>query len=164
VVPAQITRAALDAELPSIMSLASRHGWSVDARLDDLTIELRRPHPVDGKEMLLIASLLGYPAVPPTWTFVDPVSRLRTRDAFPMPGQSPALSGSVFIDSNGEGVICAHWNRDAYVSDDHVGPHGDWGDATGWHNAGPGTTRAANIAEMLATVDVHLRQSPGRLS
>jgi hypothetical protein len=56
-------------------------------------------------------------------------------------------------------VLCAPWNRLAYA--EVAGPHGDWGATTGWLEV-RNTTQATRIADMLATVDAHLRSSPGR--
>jgi hypothetical protein len=162
-VPAQVTTAKLDAEMPSILALATRRGWAVEPHMGDLALDFRKAHPADGSELLLSVDFRGYPALPPTWVFIDTFTRERIQSACPAPGSTPELPSSVFIRHNGRGVICAHWNLDAYVHDGNSGPHGDWGAPSGWMNAAQGNTRAGNVAEMLSTVDVHLSCSPGRL-
>jgi hypothetical protein len=44
----------------------------------------------------------------------------------------------------------------------HGGPHGDWSGPAAWLQVS-GTTVACTIADMLAAIDAHLRQSPGMM-
>jgi hypothetical protein len=123
--------------------------------LNTLQLTATTNHPVDRSELVLVGEFAGYRAVPPAWRFIDLATGQSTPHAFPAPGPSPA--GSIF---HSMPVLCAPWNRLAYA--ETGGPHGDWGTAAGWLNV-HNTTQASTVADMLATIDAHLRSSPGRL-
>jgi hypothetical protein len=155
-VPAAVTVAVLEKELPAAHRWAARHAWTLEAHLDALQLTAITHHPADRAELLLVGEFTGYRAIPPAWRFVDPATGQPSPHAFPVPGPSP--SGSIFHSSLL--MLCTPWNRLAYA--EAGGPHGDWGAATGWLNA-RNYTQAQTIADMLATVESHLRSSPGRM-
>jgi len=156
-VPEAVTRAVLAEEFPPAEAWAARHGWELSANLDGLRLQARTVHPLDGEPLLIIATFDGYRAVPPAWKLVDPETGETTNHSFPQPGPvGPGLS-SIF---HGSLVICAPWNLLAYS--DHGGPHANWNGPSNWLNVNEGN-RAVNIAEMLSTINVHLRTSPGRM-
>ena len=155
-VPVAVTLAVLEQEVPAAQHWAARHAWAIDVDLDALQLTAITHHPADHCELVLIGEFTGYRAVPPAWRFVDPVTGQVTSNAFPAQGSPPGRS-SIF---HSMPVLCAPWNRLAYA--EAAGPHGDWGAVAGWLNVRD-TTQAHTIADMLATVDAHLRYSPGRL-
>jgi hypothetical protein len=154
-VPAAVTLAVLAQELPAAHRWAARHTWTLEADLNALRLTATTHHPGDHAELVLIGQCAGYRAVPPAWQFVDPRTGQPTPQAFPAPG--PAAGGSSIFHTTP--VLCAPWNRLAYA--ENGGPHGDWATAAGWLNV-RNTTQATTIADMLATIDAHLRSSPGR--
>jgi hypothetical protein len=156
VVPTAVTLAVLKQELPAAHRWAARRGWALEADLDALQLTAKTHHPADRGELLLIGEVIGYRAIPPAWRFVDPATGQPSPRAFPAPG--PSSFGSIFHSSLL--LLCAPWNRLAYA--ELGGPHGDWGAAAGWLNART-YTQAQTIADMLATVEAHLRSSPGRM-
>jgi hypothetical protein len=151
-----VTRAVLTEERGGVEAWIARHeGWSVAVDVDALTLEVRTTHP-DGGPILILVSFEGYPAVPPTWRFVDAESREESPAAFPAAGP---VNGQPSI-FHGNRILCAQWSRLAYG--EHGGPHGGWGPESGWRDVREGS-HADNIAEMLAAMSVHLRASPGRM-
>lgn len=156
-VPTEVTRAVLDDELPPAVALAERRGGRIDIDLDALAVRVHMIHPADQAPLLLGGEFTGYRALPPAWVFLDPATGQPARAANPAPGSGMGQS-SIF---HSNGFICAHWSRMAYG--ELGGPHGGWGAASGWVNVKEGT-QAHTVAEMLSTVYVHLRHSPGRLS
>jgi hypothetical protein len=155
-VPAAVTVAILEQELPAAHRWAARHAWALEVDLAALRLITITHHPADRTELVLVGEFTGYRAVPPAWRFVDPATGQPSPRAFPAPGPSP--SGSIFHASLL--LLCAPWNRLAYA--EAGGPHGDWGAAVDWLNA-RNYTQAHTIADMLATVESHLRSSPGRV-
>jgi hypothetical protein len=155
-VPAAVTLAVLNQEVPAAQRWAARHAWAIEVDLDALQLTGITRHPADDSELVLIGQFTGYRAVPPAWRFVDPATGQTTSCAFPAAGSSPGGS-SIFHTMP---VLCAPWNRLAYA--EGGGPHGDWGAAAGWLKV-RNTTQAHTIADMLATVNAHLRHSPGRM-
>lgn len=156
-VPAETTRALLDGEAASISAWAARHGWIV--QLDGLRLALAAlvRHPTDNSLLVLLADLRGYRAIPPAWRFVDPLTGKSEPVAYPSPGPVSGGKASIF---HPQPTICAPWNRLAYTSEGGV--HGDWSDTSNWLNVAGDVVRAANVAEMLSAIDVHLSFSPGR--
>jgi hypothetical protein len=154
-VPAAVTLAVLNQEVPAAQRWAARHDWTIETDLDALQLTAITRHPADRSELVLIGEFTGYRAVPPAWRFVDSTTGQTTSRAFPAPG-SPRGGSSIF---HSMPVLCAPWNRLAYT--ETGGPHGDWGAAADWLKV-RNTTQAHTIADMLATVNAHLRYSPGR--
>jgi hypothetical protein len=155
-VPAAVTLAVLNQEVPAAQRWAARHAWAIEVALDALQLTAITRHPADDSKLVLIGDFIGYRAVPPAWRFVDLATGQATPRAFPAAGASPGGT-SIF---HSMPVLCAPWNRLAYA--EAGGPHGDWGAAAGWL-AVRSTTQAHTLADMLATVDAHLRYSPGRM-
>jgi hypothetical protein len=156
-VPAEVTRAVLAAELVATRAWVKRRCWSLSEDIEALTLTAQTVHPADNQPLVLHGSFDGYRALPPLWSFLDPVTGEPARTACPAPGQVCGQA-SIF---HPEGFICARWSRAAYA--EGGGPHGNWGAASGWLGVQEGT-QASEVAEMLATVCTHLQFSPGRLS
>jgi hypothetical protein len=153
-VPAAVTLAVLEEELPAAHRWAARHAWILEVDFDTLQLTASTHHPIGRAELCLIGEFTGYRAIPPAWRFIDRATGQPSPQAFPTPGPSP--SGSIFHASLL--MLCAPWNRLAYAEEG--GPHGDWGSALGWLNT-QNYTQAQTVADMLATVESHLRSSPG---
>jgi hypothetical protein len=73
-VPAAVTVAVLEQELPAARRWAARHAWTLEADLDFLQLTAITHHPADCTELLLVGEFTGYRAVPPAWRFVDPAT------------------------------------------------------------------------------------------
>jgi hypothetical protein len=153
-VPGGVTRAVLEEDWPFIQAWARRNGWTVIMDFAGLTLDVRTTHP-DGGAILIRATFDGYPAVPPTWDFLDHESFEPTMDAFPAAGPVNGQP-SVF---HGNRVVCAQWSRRAYGEG---APHLNWGAEAGWRGITEGT-HAENVPEMLAVLKRHLTASPGRM-
>jgi hypothetical protein len=158
VVPASVTREVAEAERGALEAWAGRRGWAVELDLESLRLVAMGTHPGDGAPIVVVADLTGYRAVPPAWRFVDPVTREPSPGEFPRAGQITGGGSSIFHESSR--VICASWNKLAYQEEG--GPHGDWGGTTSWLGVQAGSA-ASMLADMLATIDIHLRASPGRM-
>jgi hypothetical protein len=150
-----VTQAVMASEMPAITAWAERHQWTIHIDLDSQTVTAQTTHPVENAPVVFHADLTGYPALPPTWTCRDDLGG-SPRNAFPLAGTSPAITGSVFHSNQ---VICAPWSRLAYS--EHGGPHSDWGGPTQWKTAAPTYTTAHSLADMLNTLRLHLAVSPG---
>lgn len=155
-VPADVSRASLEAEAPAVQAWAARRGWAAQLDLQRLGLVATFAHPADASLLLLVADLTDYRALPPAWRFVDPLTGTSTPRAFPAAG--PVLGQSSIFHPNA--IICAPWNRLAYA--DAGGPHPNWGDATNWLTVAEGPV-AHTVADMLATIHVHLQSSGGRM-
>jgi hypothetical protein len=68
-------------------------------------------------------------------------------------------NGSIF---HPNAVICAPWNRLAFQA--HGGIHGDWTSTVDWKTTATQYTQAHTIGDMLSTLHLHLRASPGRVA
>jgi hypothetical protein len=174
-VPAIVTQAAIESEMDAISAWADRWGW--DVRYDHAAQRgvAVATHPAVEAKVAFYFDTEGYPEVPPAW-WCGPVvtgepeaedGAARTQDLlslaavaghYPSPASEPivGLTGSIF---HPQPVMCAPWNRLAYGH--YGGPHQDWGAMTGWKNAGGDYTQAHSIADMLSTLRLHLRYSPG---
>jgi len=157
VVPKDVSQILVRAEEPIILSWAKRNGWKVAIDIDRLKIAAEVNHPKDETTLLLDGDLTDYRAVPPAWRFVDESGNV-TKSAFPAAGSVVDGKSSIFHPNL---VICAPFNRLAYKEAN--GPHGDWGESTGWLEVTRDFAAAYSLAEMLSIIDVHLRFSPGRM-
>lgn len=155
---ATITRAVLAAETPAATAWANRHGWNIHTDATGPTLDASTAHPVTGTLIVFHADLSGYPTIPPAWTCQDAQGSAKP-SVFPLPGSRPGLPGSIF---HPQLVICAPWNRLAYAA--HGGPHTDWVDLRGWKTVPGNPTQAHTLADMLATLALHLAASPGTAS
>jgi hypothetical protein len=153
-----VARVVIETEMLAVAGWAERSGWGVRINTDDAVegpvLQAHTVHPVTRAPIVFHAALQDYPVLPPAWTCRDADGAV-TPAAFPLPGTRPGLNGSIF---HGAMVICAPWNRLAYGA--HGGPHGDWMDLTAWKTVG-GVTQAHTLADMLASIAVHLSASPG---
>lgn len=157
--PAPVTTAVVQSEMAGVTGWCGRHsGWQVD--LDDIGMQLlvTTTHPVTGALVRITADLAGYPAVPPAWRLDSGEPGAPGSNGFPQAGSVVAGAGSIF---HPNGVVCAPWNQLAYS--ENGGPHGDWGALTNWRSAGPGSTRADTLADMLSQLQLHLLASPGTM-
>lgn len=151
-IPAEVTSAVLDDEFPAAQAWGAAHGWELTVDLESMTIDGRSEHPADRRPVRLLAGVDGYPALPPSWRFVDPVTGVPTAETTPARGSRAGRSSVI----HSVGVICAHFSRTAY----EAGPHGrDW-DLAGWRDVAGGV-RADTLAQMLAVIHEHLGWSPG---
>lgn len=151
VVP-DVTRAELEAESVPASAWCGRVGWRLRLLPDRPLVVLRTLHP-GGQRLRLVGEFQDYPALPPIWRFGR---RRAPRSGWPLPGAGP--NSSIFIESSGRPIICAHFSRDAYQ--EQGGPHGDWGGITAWRNVHVGI-RAVRVADMLAAIWYHMSLSPG---
>ncbi len=157
-VPAEVTLAHLAHELPPAEQWAAAHGWELRVDTDVWTLEAATIHPADRQPLLLFAGIDSYRALPPSWRFVDPETKMPTREA--TPSRDPVHGSASVI--YGVGVICAHFSRTAYKDYNADAPHDNWGGMLQWDSVTEGV-QAHNLAEMLAVIDQHLRHSKGRL-
>jgi hypothetical protein len=154
IVPVDVSRVIVEAEVAAVGAWARRHGWELEL-LTGLELRVRMTHPVDGGPLLLHGDFSGYRALPPTWLFLDPATGAMTPHAWPAPGP---INGQPSI-FHSAGIICACFSRKAYAM--NGGPH-DWGGLTQWTAVREGT-HAETVGEMLAAIELHLRYSPGRM-
>lgn len=152
-VPPTLARASVEAELDAARAWAIRHRWILWWDPDGLRLRASTYHPKAKRLIEVIAELDGYPAVPPAWRFVHPATDNTAQAAFPAAGPN-----SIFHTNP---VICAPWNRLAYS--ENGGPHGDWSGPSSWLKV-TGLTVAHTVPDMLATLNLHLHQSPGMMA
>jgi hypothetical protein len=170
-IPPSVTRTVVGFEMAAAKAWADRRGWRLELDGAGLRLTAWTIHPKDGKALQLAADLRGYRALPPAWEFLDPQTGTAATHASPKgepvevaPGEKRS---SIFIQYGNRPHICAPFNRLSYK--DANGPHGgenDWGDAHNWLDviayAPQDIVRASTLGEMLDTIDLHLRASPGR--
>jgi len=152
--PATTVRATVEAELVGARAWAARHNWSLHWLAEDLVLRAATYHTAVHQLVEAVAECDSYRALPPAWRFVDPGTDQSEPKWFP----SAHPAGSIF---HGNGLICAPWNRLAYS--EHGGPHNDWNGAASWLQVPAVNTVAHTIADMLSTIDSHLRKSPGMM-
>lgn len=146
--------------MPAALAWARRHHLDLSFEGDALSLHLPFEGPsangADNPERYLIeGGLSDYDALPPMWRFVDPrTGQLIGPAAYPQP------VGASVLHTNG--LVCAPWSRLAYGSEG--GPHSDWGVATGWKAAGPGSSQALTIPDMLERLGREVRSSRGRMA
>jgi hypothetical protein len=151
-VPTAVTVATVEEELPAVTAYAQRHGWSVNWKAEELRLIFDGRHPTDATPIRIVASVVGYRALPPAWTFEDPEGK---RSLFPRAGP---VDGKSSIFHQDKRRICAPFNRLAYSQEG--GPHSDWGGPDRWLEI-RGHIHATTLANMLASVLGHLKASPG---
>lgn len=157
-VPADVTLAVLDEQFPPARGWGEGNGWSLDLDTTTLVVDGRGRHPADGRPIRLLAGVDGYPALPPSWRFVDPQTGEPSAATTPNRGSRNGQSSIIY----GVGVICAHFSRTAYAGGPVPGPHADW-QLSGWADI-TGGVQAHTLAEMLAVIDDHLHWSAGWLA
>lgn len=153
-VPPSMVRANLEAERDAARAWAGRHNWSLRWLLDDLVLRAATYHLAAKRLVELRVRCDSYRALPSVWDFVRPGTDETGRPYCPSAGPR-----SIF---HGKGIICAPWNRGAYV--ELGGPHGDWSGPSSWLQVGGAVSVAKSIPDMLAVLDSHLRQSPGMMT
>jgi hypothetical protein len=173
--PAEVSSAYIEAELPAVRSLADREGVGLDFLPDRSALRLRLEGPPKAPEetppelipdgspehYLLEGVLDDYRALPPDWNFLHPdTAEDIGAAAFPAVPRRPIGGNSIFLPHGGSPVICAHFSRRAYGPG---APHNEWGPATGWQTVQPGNVRADTLADMLARIICEVRISDGRM-
>ena len=159
--PPAVTAAAIRDELPGAMAWAERHKIAMDTRLV-ANRKIRAVFVQDSDEKFYLQGTFGdYRAFPPSWEWYDD-AWTSNADLYlsPHPGAS-CIGSSIFIQHNGRGLICAHFNRLAYGI--HNGPHSDWGNPAQWMTAGQGYVHAVTIGDMLNSILRDFRFSNGRM-
>jgi hypothetical protein len=150
--PPEVTRAVVEAELEAIDAWVARWKWRVEVDLESLLLRFATTHPRDGKPLHLDADMTDYRALPPAWRFTRP-DGTTDRTAWPAPGHGPR--GSVL---HSHPIICAPWNRLAYQ--ELGGVHDDWNGPSNWLNVA-GHTRATTVPDMLSVIRANLSDSDG---
>jgi hypothetical protein len=174
--PIATVRAHVLHELDGARAWANRCGHDLAFDEDALSLKLALVGPATSAETneryLLTASFEDYRALPPSWRFVHPNTSEDIGAAAYPASLTPSLRGSnLFIAGGPSGaVICAHFNRLAYVENQNTpeqthGVHADWGEPTEWLNL-PATeyTHAETIGDMLARIALEVSDSPGRMA
>ena len=164
-IPLAATDAAIADELPGAMAWATRRQIVMDTRsIPVRTLRLVLVQPDTNEKFYLQGTFEDYRAHPPLWQWFDAswsstdALHLSPQDA----GNRPAaLGGSMFINHNGKGLICAPFNRLAYGA--HEGPHSDWGSLAQWMTAGEGYVHAVKLGDMLSSILRDFRLSSGRM-
>ncbi len=161
-VPLRAVRAYLAEEIPAATAHAARsgHAFKYDEEALAASMGLVGPPAQMGgaqEQYLLQAVFDGYRALPPIWEFLDP------RTGIPI-GQAgfPKGTGSTVL--HGNGLVCAHWSRRAYKTEEFDGIHSDWGPPSNWRNPGSGQTTAFTIADMLDRLIREVERSSGRMA
>lgn len=126
-------------ELAALTEIAGSHGWDFDG---GSVIGMRAR---DGSMFWLKLDHAGYPKLPASWRWYNPITC-----ALDQPADAP--TGSSFWHSSGR--ICAPWNRHAYKQIDEHGPHGDW-DLMNWMS-NPQTGKCTTLAAMALRIFVEL--------
>lgn len=154
----EVTRAVVEEELDPAWEWATRAGVGLEWLQENLELRAILNQPKTGARFYLLGRCDEYRLLPPIWDFRDSSwAGESARQNFPGPGAPPGI-GSIF---HSNGVICAPFNRLAYAG--YSGLHSDWGAAQNWVHVAPGHVRADTIADMLATIQLHLNYSTGRL-
>jgi hypothetical protein len=153
VVPADVTLAVIAEQLPPAQRWGEKNGWELAFNVTGLVLDARGRHPADAQPLRLLAGVDGYPALPPSWRFVDTATGEASAATTPNRGSRNGQSSIIY----GVGIICAHFSRTAYEG----GPHSDW-QLNQWAEITSGV-QAHTVAEMLAVIDDHLHWSNGWL-
>jgi hypothetical protein len=155
VVPIEVTLAVLAEQFPSARQWGEHNGWTLDLDTTAFLLDGRGIHPADGRPVRLLAEVDQYPALPPSWRFVDPATGVATAATTPNRGSRHGQQSII----HSVGVICAHFSRTAYAGGLTPGPHADW-QLSQWAEI-TGGVQAHTLAEMLAVIDDHLHWSSG---
>jgi hypothetical protein len=131
-------------ELEPLVQIGSRRGWTVQG-MDATSFILGLPAR-DGSWFWLFCRCDAYPGLPPAWHWYDSDTK-----AVDQPRDTP--TGGGFFHSSG--VICAPWNRLAYVTVDPRGPHSDW--VIGAWRSNEKTGGCKTLAAMALRIAVELR-------
>lgn len=156
-IPAEITLAHIEEELPAAEKWAAEHGWQVAFDADTFDLNCSASHPHAEGLVRLRAGVDQYRALPPSWRFVHPETGEPTPGTTPNRGARAGASSVIY----GLGIICAHFSRTAYRQFQADGPHQEW-DLAAWQEV-KGGVQAHTLAEMIAVIDLHLNWSTGWL-
>lgn len=149
-------------EVAESSAWAQRHGYALDWRPETLTLRTTLTQPQTGERFYLQGIFADYRALPPLWDFMDADWQAGGKLAnFPKMEGSP-FGGSLFINHQDHGVICAPFSRLAYQA--HDGPHVDWGVPADWLTAGGSHVRAVHLGDMLQAIRRDFVGSKGRLA
>jgi len=157
-VPTEVTLAVVAEQFPPARDWGERNCWELDLDTSTLALHGSGTHPTDGRPVRLLAGVDGYPALPPSWRFVDPTTGEPTAATTPNRGSRSGQSSIIY----GVGVICAHFSRTAFAGGPTPAPHTDW-QLSQWADI-TGGVQAHTLAEMLAVIDDHLHWSTGWLA
>jgi hypothetical protein len=73
VLPLEVTLAVVEEQMPLAQNWSAANGWDLTLDPNALVIDGHGRHPTDGRDVRLIAGVDSYPALPPSWQFVDPL-------------------------------------------------------------------------------------------
>ena len=160
--PPEVTDVAIESELPAAIAWAERHEIAMDiSLLSERTIRFVFVQTYTDEEFYLQGRFNDYRALPPVWEWRDKSWSISNElNLSPNPIDNPF--GSMFINHNQKGIICAPFNRLAYGV--HDGPHNDWGNAAQWITAGQGYVYAVVIGDMLQLILRDFRFTNGRMA
>jgi hypothetical protein len=151
--PAAMVQVSVEEELDAARAWAARHNWTLIWVPDELLLRASTYHAPVRHLVEVTARCESYRALPPLWSFVQPGTDNSEKKWYPTAGEN-----SIF---HSNGLICAPWNRLAYS--DHGGPHNDWSGPAAWLQV-RNVSVCHSIPDMLASIDHHLRRSPGMMS
>jgi hypothetical protein len=168
--PVETVQAYVLDEIEGAAAWAKRRGYDLDFNENDLALAMMLEGPSNNsgtESYLLKGTFVDYRAVPPAWWFAHPETGEDIGPpAYPAAPLANRRGSSLFISGGPTGaVICASFNRLAYGAEQ--GPHGeeDWGPPSNWLGVSqPSYTRAETIGDMLARIEVEVRESPGRMA
>lgn len=118
-VPREVSREHARHELAGAVAWAARQGWSLSFDEESLALIGTVVHPNDGRPLYLVGDLTDYRVHPPGWRFTDESGASNSPGTWPKGGLIGPGKGSIF---HGERIICAPFNRLAYVK-----LHTNWG-------------------------------------
>lgn len=140
---ATITELTVGEELVPLQEVAVARRWLLEL-VSSTVFRLTLPAK-DGTDIQLEVDCDGYPEKPPAWHF-------RNSETGDIDQNPDTPVGGSFLHSHG--VICAPWNRLAYVAEDKRGPHSDW--AIGNWRDNPKTQGTKTLLAMALRVAVEL--------
>lgn len=122
----EISKEIIRAELNQIQPLIKTSGWTLEEKMEELSLTISLRSSVDNEEYIMEFRCDNYKEWPPFIEFIDPATGEKgIRRAYPK-------NGNGFFHQHP--CICAQFNRKAYSQ--YGGPHGDW-DIGNWMNLRP---------------------------
>lgn len=160
-IPPAVTDAAIASELPAAIAWAQRHCLELDTKLlTERIIRVVLVQEEEAEQFYLQGRFDDYKALPPIWDWRDENwSKSNEPNLSPRPHDNPL--GSMFIQHKNSSIICSHFNRLAFGTND--GPHSDWGHPAQWMTAGAGYIHAVTIGDMLQSILRDFRFTKGRM-
>lgn len=145
------TELQVQEELEQLRQVADGEGWSVKGLTS--TSFVVGFTAAGGTSMWVRCDADRYKEMPPRWRWCDAHG-----DNVGAAQYRPA-NGNAFFHGD-TGVICAPWSRDAYKSENPLGPHEDWSIGNWLENSNTGQTRT--LAAMAIRIGVELKTNfPG---